>query len=289
MKKYIIVAVILAICNSLMGQIQPYAIYDKTGKQVNIKELVNKVLEAELIFFGELHNNSMAHWLQIKMLKQIKSQTTRQVIVGMEMFETDNQMLINEYLSGAISEKNFEEEAKLWKNYKTDYKVIVLFAKQNNIPIIATNTPRRYAAMVNNSGFEALEQLSFDAKSLIAPLPIEYNPELPGYTAMKKMTSMHGIKHSIDNLPKAQALKDATMAHFIVKNYNDRSLFFHINGSYHTNNNEGIIWYINRNSNNFRIVTINSVTTDNVNSIDQSILKSADYTVFIDSDITNSY
>jgi uncharacterized iron-regulated protein len=264
-----------------------YTIYDKTGKELDFEELVNVSLKSELVFFGELHNNSIAHWLQIKMLKSFIEATDRQIVVGMEMFESDDQTLIDEYLNGIIPERNFEEEAKLWSNYKTDYKPIVLVAKEHKIPVIATNTPRRYAAMVNRGGFEALDNLTDEAKQLIVPLPFAFDAELPGYKLMTEMSPMQSVKINVENLAKAQALKDATMAHFILKNLKDRGLFFHINGIYHTKNNEGILWYINNQLKGVKITTISTITVLDINSVDTSELQTADFTICIDSDFSN--
>jgi uncharacterized iron-regulated protein len=269
--------------------LRPYVIYNSTGNEVTYEDMVKTALEAELVFFGELHNNPIAHWMQLKMLKSFKEKTSRQLMVGAEMFETDNQLLINEYLGGIIPEKNFEDEAKLWNNYKTDYKPLILFAKQNNIPVIATNTPRRYAAMVNRGGFETLDTLSDEAKKLIAPLPFPYNPELPGYKAMTEMPVMHGPKRNMENLPKAQALKDATMAHFILKNHKDRGLFYHLNGSYHTQNNEGILWYIQQQLKGIKMVTITTISVENVHSVKPEELKTANFTICVDGEMTNTY
>jgi hypothetical protein len=43
----------------------------------------------------------------------------------------------------------------------------------------------------------------------------------------------------------AQASKDATMAYFSVKNFNQGDLLFHFEGSYHSNYQQGI-WWINK-------------------------------------------
>ncbi|HPW67167.1 MAG TPA: ChaN family lipoprotein [Salinivirgaceae bacterium] len=287
MRTTILLITMLLSSNVLICQMRTYAIYDKTGKDLNFEDLVNVSLESELVFFGELHNNSIAHWLQLKMLKSFREATDRQIVVGMEMFESDDQILIDEYLSGVITERNFEEEAKLWSNYKTDYKPIVLFAKENKIPVIATNTPRRYAAMVNSGGFEALNNLTNEAKQLIAPLPLAFDAELPGYKSMTEMSPMQSVKINVENLAKAQALKDATMAHFILKNHKDRGLFFHINGIYHTKNYEGILWYINNQLKGVKITTISTITVSDVNSVDNSELQTADFTICIDSDFSN--
>ena len=62
------------------------------------------------------------------------------------MFETDNQLIIDEYFSDLIKESSFESEVRLWKNYATDYKPLLNFAKQNGLKFVASNIPRRYAS-----------------------------------------------------------------------------------------------------------------------------------------------
>ena len=135
------------------------------------------------------------------------------------MFETDNQLLIDEYFADIIKEASFEKEVRLWENYQTDYKPLIRFAKQNGLKFVASNIPRRYASVVASGGFEALRKLSPEALKYIAPLPVEYDPELPCYKEMLSMDAAIGgtmEKKVNENLPKAQAIKDATMAKSVV-------------------------------------------------------------------------
>ena len=107
------------------------------------------------------------------------------------MIEADNQKQLDQYLKGEINQKQLDSTARLWSNHKTDYKPLVDFAKDNNRHFVATNIPRRYASMVSKKGFEALETLTAEEKSWIAPLPIPYDAELPGYVEMMKMMGDH--------------------------------------------------------------------------------------------------
>lgn len=88
------------------------------------------------------------------------------LILGAEMFESDNQVILNEYLAGLISQSSFENEARLWPNYKTDYKPLVEFAKTNKLQFVASNVPRRYASLVNSKGFEDLMNFRIRQKHL---------------------------------------------------------------------------------------------------------------------------
>ena len=66
---------------------------------------------------------------------------------------------------------------------------------------------------------------------------------------MSSGPAMHGNQ----NLPKAQAIKDATMAHFILENWEKGKTFIHYNGSYHSDNFEGIVWYLKQENPNLYI------------------------------------
>ena len=200
-------------------------------------------------------------------------------------------MLIDEYLKGIYDASKFEAEVKLWKNYKTDYKPLVEFAKNNDLRFIATNVPRRYASVVSKSGFEGLTPLADDAKKLIAPMPFPYDPEVTCYKDMLSMGSMGGnvAAHVSENLPKAQALKDVTMAHFILANWVNGKTFIHYNGSYHSRNFEGIIWYLLKTNPGLKIVTIETVQQKELNTFEKENLNCASFIVAITDKMTRTY
>ena len=243
MRKFNLALLMLCIITSILAQDKPaYILYNAKGKKISFGKMVDKISGNDIILFGELHNNAIAHWLQLELVKDAKEK--RGLVLGAEMFEQDNQEALDHYLHGDIDQKGFDTLARLWKNYPTDYAPLVNFAKENKIAFAADNIPRRYASLVAKGGFKALDSLSAKEKSWIAPLPIAYDAELPGY---KKMLTMM-VGHGGDNLPRAQAIKDATMAYFIFKYYQQGSLFIHFNGSYHSENHEGIVWYCNHNN-----------------------------------------
>ncbi|HSW67835.1 MAG TPA: ChaN family lipoprotein [Bacteroidales bacterium] len=240
-----------------------YRLFDEKGKEVKYADMLQKAATADVVLFGEMHNNPICHWLQYELMRDIFESRQQYLAAGAEMFETDNQLLLDEYLSGLIRQRNFEAEAKLWPNYETDYKPLIEFAKENAIPFIATNVPRRYAAMVNTGGFEALDALQPEALRYIAPLPIAFDPELSQYRKMLEMMKggMLGTHGGI-NTVKAQALKDATMAYFILKNLTEGKTFLHFNGTFHSDRFEGIMWYLLQARPELRVVTISSVESE---------------------------
>ncbi|HCQ29332.1 MAG TPA: iron-regulated protein, partial [Flavobacteriales bacterium] len=205
---------------------------------------------------------------------------------GAEMFEADDQITLNEYLAGKINYKTFKQEAKVWPNNTTDYQPLVDFAKDNNLSFVAANVPRRYANMVYKNGFEALEDVDkFAKKNWMAPLPIKYDPDLPGY---KKMIEMMG-GHGGDNLPKAQALKDATMAYFITENWKKGKIFIHYNGTYHSDNHEGIMWYLQQKNKKLNILTISTVEQTEVSNLTDENKNKADFIIAVPEDMTKTH
>jgi uncharacterized iron-regulated protein len=254
-----------------------YRIFTSKGHETSYSEMLNDARKANIVFFGEQHNNPVCHWLEYELACDLYRETDKNLILGSEMFETDNQLLLNEYLGGTIKEKNFEAEAKLWPNYKTDYKPLVTLARDSGIIFIATNIPRRYASLVNNKGFEGLQNLAPEAKALIAPLPIAYDPELPGYKKMLENMGDAGQSHATENLPRAQAMKDATMAWSILKHIQKGKVFLHINGSYHSDNYEGIIWYLKQANPALKIVTISSAEQADLSDLSKESEGIADF------------
>ncbi len=270
------------------GDKPAYRLFDREGNPVTYSEMLSASAEQEVILFGELHNNPIAHWLQFELSRDLHAMFDSSLVLGAEMFEVDDQIILDEYLGGQILERHFTAEAKLWNNYETDYRPLVLMARENGLRFIATNIPRRYAAMVHRSGFGALEDLDGQGRSYMAPLPIPYDPELPGYRAMLDMEGLPA--HAGENFPKAQAIKDATMAHFILQHMVPGGLFVHFNGAYHSNNDEGIGWYLREYSaDDLVILTISTVEQDNPSELLEEHLGLADYIIVVPSSMTKTY
>lgn len=263
-----------------------YTLFTAEGKQVKYAKMVEALEEADVVFFGELHDNPIAHWLQYEITHDLFDARQGKIMLGAEMFEADNQLLLNEYIQGKISESSFEKEARLWPNYKTDYKPLVTFAKDSNLYFVATNVPRRYASVVYKQGLDTLEYLSAEARGYIAPLPIAYDSAVKCYADM--MTEMKAMGHANPNLPKSQALKDATMAYQISANLQEGTLFIHYNGSYHSNFYEGIIWYLNQYKPGLKIATINTVLQSDIENLDEEYQNSADFVVVVPETMTKT-
>lgn len=272
---------------STFSQTIPFQVFDGEGKSADIEQVMKSASQYEVVFFGELHNNSIAHWLQLRMLKILQQDATGRVVLSGEFFEWDDQLNIDEWFSGKITDRNFEAEAKLWNNYKTDYKPLMIFAKQNNIPFVASNIPRKYASLVSRSGLSALDSLSDQAKLYFPTLPIEVDMNLSTYQGMKDL--MHRSSMNMDFMIEAQAVKDAAMAAALFPYLGKGHTLFHINGSYHTKKGEGIIWYLQKDFPETKILNIATVEQENVSALEEEYFGVADIIIVLPSDSPKSY
>jgi uncharacterized iron-regulated protein len=59
-----------------------YLIYSKNGNVVSYQSLMVQSKNSDLIFFGELHNNAIAHWLQLEMIQELSADTSKTTKVG---------------------------------------------------------------------------------------------------------------------------------------------------------------------------------------------------------------
>ena len=269
MKKIFTLIYILSISVFAIAQDLPsYRILDKDGNSTGFQQLVNASNSNQVVLFGELHNNAIGHWLQLK-LSEAMLEANSNLVFGAEMFESDNQLLMNEYLNGTITLAQFETEGKMWNNFKTDYKPLLDLAKNNNRPFIATNIPRRYASVVNKQGLAGLNNLDEAAKPFIAPLPFEIDLELPGYKWMIETMGAHAPGGQSANIAMAQASKDATMAHFILQNMREDAPFIHYHGTFHSNNFEGIYWYLKQANPDLKILTIGMVEQEDISKLSE--------------------
>ena len=220
-----------------------YRVYDADGNAATVRQIIDSVGASNVVFLGENHDDAAAHFLQAEIFRMTfeKHAKTRKVAVSMEMFERDVQTVVDEYLKDLITEKKFLDDSRPWNNYKTDYRPLVEFAKQNSLPVIAANAPRRYVNIVSRSGRAPLERLSPEAKKWLAPLP--YLAPSAEYSA-KFNALMGGVKSETaapSKILEAQALWDATMAFSIAEHLKKEptALIVHLNGSFHTENRLG--------------------------------------------------
>lgn len=290
-KGLLLVAMLLMGIVATQAQKAPeaYRLYDAKGKEVSYDKMIKAVATSDVVFFGEIHNCVMSHWMEMKVLEAL-AEKNKNIKVGMEMLEADNQLIIDEYTSGVISSDRFESECRLWDNYSTDYEPLVYFAKSHQLPLIATNVPRRYASVVKDKGLAYLDSLSGEAKRYLPQLPIKYVENENAQSGFALMGMLGKGKGSDPELmAQAQAIKDATMGWFIAKNLGKGEQMVHFNGTYHSDAQNGIIPYLKEYRPGTTVSVIRAVRQEDITQLDEDYLGLADFYICIPEDMNMSY
>lgn len=267
-----------------------YKIYNtRTQKTAAIDDIVNELSKTDVLFFGEEHNDSTGHQLEYLLLQKIAAKYPARVALSMEMFETDCQNVLDEYLRGLIREKNFKTDARVWPNYK-DYRPMIEFAKSNNIPVIAANAPARYVNMVDRLGLGGLNQLNNLGKSYIPTLPID----TAAGAYYEKFAAIMGVHGSMPGMQlyQAQNLWDATMGWSIarfLKNHPGCKLL-QLNGGFHSEEKLGAAAQLLRYDPKARILNIAVYADDSFANPDWGkFSKMGDYIIFTDPKLPKTF
>jgi len=249
-----------------------YRIYSvKSRKEVSISEIVEDAENYDVIFFGEEHNDSVAHYLQHSLLSTLHKKFASNLTLSLEMFDRDVQTIMNEYLLGLIRKRNFIKDARVWSNYK-DYEPLVEFAKDNKLDVVCANAPGRYTNLAGREGQEALMRLSSAS---------------PFDSSAKKMPPMGGF-----NLVLGQSLWDATMAYsisqYLKKNKGKKVL--QVNGRFHSDEGFAIVTQLRKYCPKYRSLIISTGSDDSFPAIEWGRFSHlGDYVIITDPAIPKTF
>lgn len=219
-------------------------------KSTPFVEMIAELSRADVVIVGENHDHRQGHLLEAEILKALHARRAA-LSLSLEMFERDVQGVLNEYLEGYITESAFLQAARPWPNYKEDYRPLIEYCREQKLPVVAANAPRRYVNIVSRKGQQALQRLPRSARAYLAPLP--FSLEIPdGYAQQldRIFVDSHGSSSSgapsmtpaVANLKEAQYLWDATMADSILRARRSRrgALVLQMNGCLHSDAGFGI-------------------------------------------------
>jgi uncharacterized iron-regulated protein len=270
-----------------------YKIYDTKARQLSsIDKIVAGCVDANVLFFGEEHNDSAGHYLEDTIFKALHKQFGNKLALSMEMFEKDGQLVLDEYLAGLIPEDRFVKDIRLWSNYK-DYRPMVEYARQNNIPVIAANTPRRYVSMVSKKGMQAMNALPKTSKQFLPPLP--YDTATGRY--YKKFTALMssgngGPGANNPNIYHSQNLWDAGMSYSIYQFWkkNKQKKIFHCVGRFHCDEKLGTLAQLQKRKPKLKILNISCFSDASFENPDwEKFSNLGDYIIITNPDLKKTF
>lgn len=184
------------------------------GEPVSEETMMDDLARARIVYLGELHTISRHHDLQYLILNNLYSKGLK-LAVGMEMFSWTRQDPLNSWLHGDKDlgglAKELGEES--WKNI-SDYRKILDFARRNRIPVIALNAPDKVVRMVARGRIGEL--LEVERKRLPQDLDL-VDPLYERLLRLRLRVHKAFEGKSLDNVIRAQMLRDGVMAENIVR------------------------------------------------------------------------
>ncbi|MEB3277963.1 MAG: ChaN family lipoprotein [Lyngbya sp.] len=184
------------------------------------QKILQNLASADVVYLGETHDRIADHQAQLQIIQQLY-QKNPQMVIGLEMFQRPYQPILDQYIAGEISETELIEKSEYlqrWGFPWSNYAEILRFARQNQIPVLALNTPTEVTRKVARGG---LESLTTEDKTYIPPLT-EIRTDNAEYRQMlQDIYQQHhhgkGNSEAFENFFLAQVLWDETMAETIAK------------------------------------------------------------------------
>lgn len=297
------------------GRYQIWSVKDQ--KVVDIQDIIKAAKQADILFWGEEHDDSTGHYLEQKVLTLLQQEYGNSLCLSLEMFDRDAQGIMDEYLSGLIREKFMIKDARAWKNYR-DYKPMVELAKEKKFPVICANAPTRYANLAGRKGQKALLTLPEHTKRYFAPLPYDTatgaylkkiseesehapaTPSVPGKdtaTLMAKDTTAKPKAPILTSMGSfsinhAQSLWDASMAWSIHEAMQawPKNKVMHVNGRYHSDEGFGVVTHLKKFRPSVRVVIVSAYSDDSFPNPDwEKLPKTGDYIIITDPKMPKTY
>lgn len=203
-------------------------VHTRTGQELTLAQLADKLANRDVIYFGELHDNVVGHQVYAE-LATLLADRRPDTVISLEMFERDVQGVVNDYLRGKLDETAFLKHSRPWKNYARDYRPLIELAKARKLDVIAGNIPRSVAARVAS---KEGSQSPYLPRRMSAPN--DRYRELFEET----MKGHPGAEGMVERMYQAQCAKDDAMAEgmadYLLSNPHRQPLLIQCLGNFHS-------------------------------------------------------
>jgi uncharacterized iron-regulated protein len=190
------------------------------GSEIDFDLLAGEIGKRKVVYVGEQHNNDYQHAFQLRVVKRMYEQSP-DLAIGMEMFQRPSQAALDAFVLGEIDEKEMLRRTEYFLRWGWDYlyyRPILLFARENGIPVIALNAPTEVRRKVGSSGLDSLTPGEREQIASEIDLTIEAHR-----TYLEKIWEMHPMgNRSFENFYAAQCVWEDTMAESIARSLEGR-------------------------------------------------------------------
>ncbi|MEG3907560.1 ChaN family lipoprotein [Microcoleus sp. w2-18bC1] len=210
---------IFLLCSSVAAA--PTTANPQPGQTYTNQEILQQLVKAKVVYLGETHDSAEDHQAQLAIIREMQRQN-RKIAIAMEMFQRPFQSAIDNYLAGKLTEEQLVEQTEYdrrWRFPWESYAPILRFAKENQLPVLALNTPSEVTRKVATQG---LESLTAEEKKHIPPIS-EIRTDNAEYRQLllevyqQHQKAAQGNSTAFERFLQAQVLWDETMAEKIAE------------------------------------------------------------------------
>ena len=235
----------------------------QTQHSLTATQLAQRLQKYDVIFIGEFHSNHASHLLEMQLMAAMHALRPSQILT-MEMFNRDQQSILNRYLDSEVGEAFLINEAPTWQNYAASYRPLIEYAKQNFIPVIAANASADIVRCIGRQGARYLGKLLQEERPLIARQPFtdqaEYRQRYMDFLEeARRLTAKRK-----ENSYLAQLTRDNTMAESINQAWSENpdAQILHLNGSFHSEHHLGTVAALKNLNSAIKIAVITPIRVD---------------------------
>jgi uncharacterized iron-regulated protein len=182
-------------------------VHVRTGLDVDRATLFDHLTRAQVVYVGETHDNPDSHKVEAEILRGL-AERHPDLAVGLEMVSRDHQSLLDDWIAGRLTEKEFARRwNQLWRPGYRAYQEVLTAARDRQIPLLALNASPELVKEVTRKGLDGLPD------DLRRQLPKDMDLDDPYHRAKSEaIFSGHAHVAGIEGFYPAQVVWDETMA-----------------------------------------------------------------------------
>jgi uncharacterized iron-regulated protein len=204
-----------------VASFRPGQIIETANEQaISVDELTSRLLQQDVIYFGEEHHNRFHIDAALSVLQRLL-QAGRRPVLALEMFGWESQPVLDHYIRGdTLSRQDFLTQvgwSQNWGGSFETYEPLVSFPKKESLRLVALNPPKGLVRLVAKKG---LEQARRDPEWIRWSLQGETIVDDPAYRQriFEQLRACHGggSDDMYQTMYEASMVRDEGMAKTIV-------------------------------------------------------------------------
>ena len=124
-----------------------------------LQEILPALADRRVVYVGETHDRYAHHLTQLEIIKAMHAVHPR-LAIGMEMFQQPFQAYLDDYVAGRLSEREMLVATEYYRRWRYDYRLYALilrYARDNGLPVVALNVAGELVEQVRAHGIDGLD------------------------------------------------------------------------------------------------------------------------------------